>query len=320
VGLASARPSTSHSLLPVTRRRGYAVAASDGTPVYYSVHEPPANGAVQATSGGWPPVVLCDGIGCDGYVWRHLRPELAGRTPVVHPHYRGHGRTPLPRDPARVTIADLADDLACVLDDAGVGEAVLCGHSMGVQVALEAHARHPSRVRGLVLVCGAPSHPLATFHGSNRLERLVPRVARLVERAPWLANGLSRTLLPTRLAFAIAAKVEIDGTLIELADFMPYLEGLSRVDARLFLAMLQAAGSHSAEAHLPDIDVPVLVVAGARDGFTPPERSRQMAEAIPGSEYLEIPRGSHTAPLERPELFCSSVVHFLDRRFAAVRR
>jgi pimeloyl-ACP methyl ester carboxylesterase len=257
--------------------------------------------------------VFCDGIGCDGYVWRYLRDDLADRF-GVHPHYRGHGRTAAPRDPKRVTIEDLADDVAAVLDDVQVDRAVLIGHSMGVQVALETYRRHPARVAGLVLVCGAPSHPLKTFRGSAALEDLLPLAQKWIHRVPGVVNRLTRTLLPTRLAFEVASRLEIRRDLVEPADFMPYLEGLARIDARLFVAMLSSAGQHSADDLLPEISVPTLVVAGSRDGFTPPDRSRAMAEAIPGAELLEIEGGSHTAPIERPHLVDTTVRDFLARR------
>jgi pimeloyl-ACP methyl ester carboxylesterase len=130
---------------------GYAIASSDGSPLFYEFWG--------AERGVRTPVLFCDGIGCDGYVWRYLREDLADRF-ALHPHYRGHGRTAPPRDPTRVTIEDLADDVASVLDDALVDRAVLIGHSMGVQVALETYRRHASRVAGLILVCGSPAHPL----------------------------------------------------------------------------------------------------------------------------------------------------------------
>ena len=91
---------------------------------------------------------------------------------------------------------------------------------------------------------------------------------------------------------------------------MPYLEGLARIDSRLFIAMLSAANQHSADDLLPTIRVPTLVIAGARDGFTPPERSRAMAGAIPGAELLEIPDSSHTAPIERPAEIDAAIVAF----------
>lgn len=258
-------------------------------------------------------MLLCDGIGCDGYVWRYLRQDLTDRF-CLHPHYRGHGRTAAPRDPRRVTIEDLADDVACVLDDARVERAVLMGHSMGVQVALETYRRHPARVAGLVLLCGTSSHPLKTFRGSDRLEELLPKVEKWVHRLPGVVNRLTRTLLPTRLAFEVASRLEIRRELVEPSDFMPYLEGLARIDTRLFVTMLASAGQHSADDLLPEIRVPTLVVAGERDGFAPAERSRAMAAAIPGAELLEIPNASHTAPIERPTLVDSTIRDFVARR------
>jgi pimeloyl-ACP methyl ester carboxylesterase len=283
---------------------GYAVAPSDGSPLFYESW---------GERGHATPVLLCDGIGCDGYVWRHLRHDLADRL-CVHPHYRGHGRTARPRDPTRVTIEDLADDVACVLDDAMIDRAALIGHSMGVQVALETFRRHRKRVAALVLICGAPSHPLRTFRGSAVLEEWLPTIQKLIQKAPGIINRVTRAMLPTRLAFEIASRFEIRRELIAPGDFMPYLEGMARIDARLFVAMLAAAGAHSAEDLLPQVTAPTLVVAGGRDGFTPPERSRAIAEAIPGAELLEIPNASHTTPIEHPHLVNFTIRDFLARR------
>ena len=285
----------------------YAVA-HDGSPVFYE-----SWGKTETERDARTPILLCDGIGCDGYVWRYLRTDLADRF-ALHPHYRGHGRTAAPRDPTRVTIEDLADDIAAVLDDAIVDRAVLIGHSMGVQVALETYRRHRDRVAGLVLVCGAPSHPLKTFKGSATLEDLLPTIQRWIHRVPGVINRVTRTLLPTRLAYEVASRLEIRRELVEPSDFMPYLEGMARIDARLFVAMLSSAGQHSAEDLLPEIAVPTLIVAGERDGFTPPDRSRAMAAAIPGAELLEIVGASHTAPIERPNLVDSTIRDFVARR------
>lgn len=286
-------------------RWGYAIAPTDRTSIFYEAWSGELDGRVA--------IALCDGIGCSGFVWRYLRPALAGRT-IIHAHYRGHGRSRAPTDPARVAIPDLADDLAAVLDDAGVARVVAIGHSMGVQVALETYRRHPARIAGLVLVCGAPSNPLRTFRNAATLDQRLPEIAAWIGRVPGLVNALARLTVPTRLAFEIAARLEIRRDLVEPADFMPYLEGAARLDAQLFVRMLGEAGRHSAEDLLPSIEVPTLVVGGAHDGFTPPERSREMAEAIPGAELVEVINGSHTAPIERPELVNEAINRFIARR------
>jgi pimeloyl-ACP methyl ester carboxylesterase len=312
---------------------GYAIAPLDGSPIFYRVSAPPAAGAggdvqpggmpgdARSTAGGSSAtVVLTDGVGCDGFVWRYLRTALGGRFRIIHWHHRGHGRSPRPRAGSRPTIADLAGDLAAVLDDTDTDTAVLAGHSMGVQVSLELYRQQPGRVRGLILMCGAPANPLRTFRGSDFLESVLPWARAVVSRVPGVFNTAARYILPTRLAMAVAARVEVNASLVEPRDFMPYLEGLSRIDVDLFLSLVAAAGAHSAEDVLARIQVPTLIVAGDRDGFTPPELSHRMSAAIPGAELLMIEQGSHTAPLERPEVVNAAVLRFLEERVLAAPR
>ena len=54
-------------------RRSYAISSVDETPIFYEVSEPDSAGGADAAA-----VVLTDGIGCDGYVWKYLRTDLAG--------------------------------------------------------------------------------------------------------------------------------------------------------------------------------------------------------------------------------------------------
>ena len=284
----------------------YALSAIDGCPIFYEIAEPvPASDMT---------FVMCDGLGCDGYVWKHMRRALAPSCRLIHWHYPGHGRSPMPRDPQRTTIAGLAQDLLAVLDDAGVAHAIPCGHSMGVQVVLEAYRAAPRRIDALILACGAPENPLRTFRGTGRFEALLPAVQRMAQRTPWIFNRLSRKLLPTRLAYEIATLIEPNEALIEPRDFMPYLESMARIDVRLFLDLLTSACQHSAADILNKIDVPTLIIAGDQDSFTPPALSTRMHAAIPDAELLMLEGGSHTALIERPEQVNDAVLSFLRRR------
>ena len=290
----------------IVDRQGFAVGC-DGTAIFYRVRGP-----FDA-----PAVVFCDGIGCDGYVWKYLERELGDTHRIVHWHYRGHGQTPPPRDPRRVDIIDLADDLAAVLD-AAVGDgatAILAGHSMGVQVCLEAYRRHKDRVKGLILMCGSYGTPLRTFKGKRTLEQVLPLVRFAVNRLPGIAQSLVARIVPTELAYQIATRFEINGELIRREDFFPYLEHMAKVDVRLFLEMLAAAGRHSARELLDRIDVPTLIVSGDRDGFTPAQLSDEMHKLIRDSELHVVQGGSHTAPIERPAEVTERIADFLRKKF-----
>ncbi|BDG06610.1 alpha/beta fold hydrolase [Anaeromyxobacter oryzae] len=269
---------------------------------------------------GNPAVVLLDGIGCAGYVWRHLEPALAAGHRVLHPQYRGHGRSDAPRDPERVGLDDLVADLLAVLDDAGERQVVLVGHSMGVQVALETHRLAPRRVRGLVLLCGAPGHPIDTFHDSPALKIAFPFARALVERWPDAARTAFRAVVSTELAMQYALAFEVDRSRVDRADLERYFADLAAVDPTLFVRMLASAAAHDTTDHLPAVDVPALVIAGERDSFTPVRLSVRMHEAIPGSELLVVPGGTHVAPLEAPALVADRVLPFLDGPVAARRR
>jgi pimeloyl-ACP methyl ester carboxylesterase len=305
---SAARPSSDpvEGNAALVDRQGFAVGC-DGTAIFYRVRGP-----IDA-----PAVVFCDGIGCDGYVWKYLERELADNHRIVHWHYRGHGRTPMPRDPRRVDITDLADDLAAVLD-AAVGDgagAVIAGHSMGVQVCLELYRRHRERVLGLILMCGSYGTPLRTFKGKRTLEQVLPIVRFAVNRLPGVAQSLVTRVLPTELAFQIATRFEINGELIRREDFFPYLEHMGRMNVRLFLEMLAAAGRHSARELLERIDVPTLIVSGDRDGFTPARLSEEMHQLIRDSELHVVQGGSHTAPIERPAEVTERIANFLRKKF-----
>jgi pimeloyl-ACP methyl ester carboxylesterase len=91
----------------------------------------------------------------------------------------------------------------------------------------------------------------------------------------------------------------------------PYFQHVAHVDFSMFLRMLTLAGEHSAEDLLPDLDVPVLIVAGEKDSFTPPAILQGMAELIPRAEIMMIPGATHVAPIEHDELIALRIEKFL---------
>lgn len=296
------------SVLPHGETRGFA-NAPDGTRLFYR-H---AGEGKRLTGAGAPlRAVLSDGILCDGFIWKYLWSQLAGIMPVTHWHYPGHGRSARPTDESRVDIVSLAEDLHAVAKATGDGPSVLFGHSMGVQVALEAYHLAPEKVRGLVLFCGSFGKVTASFRGVPILDVLLPKLTEIANKSPHIVRALwSR--IPADVAMKMARKAgDVDAAKIRDEDMLPYLQHMTHVDFPLFLRMLRGAGDHTAEDYLADIDVPVLVVAGEKDTFTPAVLSEHMAKLMPKAKLVVLASGSHAAPIEQPELVFEHVRAFLD--------
>jgi pimeloyl-ACP methyl ester carboxylesterase len=65
--------------------------------------------------------------------------------------------------------------------------------------------------------------------------------------------------------------------------------------------------------HLPELDVPTLVVVGSADVLTPPRDARQIADLVPGAELVELPRAGHMIMYERTDELDRLIVDFAHR-------
>jgi 3-oxoadipate enol-lactonase len=233
-------------------------------------------------------------------LWDELVPPLAARFRVLAVDARGFGESdlrasyPTPGSSAPYEIADLADDLAALLDALAIPRAAVLGMSMGGYTALAFAARHASRLAALVLADtrAAADTPdaragrevaLATIHGRGA--------------AAYLDGSLTRMVSP-RAAPALHAQVR--------ARAEPRADSLvAGVEA------LRDRPDRTAE--LGAIACPALVVCGAEDQITPAAEMRRMSEAIGahGARYVELPAAGHLAHLEAREAFTAAVGSFL---------
>ena len=65
------------------------IRSFDGTRIYYKVIQ-----TVKSKAKPW--LILFDGVGCDGYVWKYIIEDLKGKWNFIHMHYRGHGNSDVP--------------------------------------------------------------------------------------------------------------------------------------------------------------------------------------------------------------------------------
>jgi 3-oxoadipate enol-lactonase len=251
----------------------YAISTR-GARIHYSV-----------TGEDGPTVVLVQGLGLSSRFWfdlpRRLVHEATPRNRVIVLDNRGVGRSERTR--GRLSIAQMADDVAAVLGDAGAGAAYVVGISLGGMIAQEVALRHPARVRGLVLLATTPGLPHGIPPGPAALARLV---ALGFKRARG-GQPLSNILLPKHQQAQAA----------EILREWPAAMRAETVHPRDFFAQLGAAVGHSTGFRLKQIACPTVVVGAGEDVVIPARNSRAIAARIPGAE-LEILRDcAHGIPL-----------------------
>ncbi len=283
--------------------------------------------------GGGPTLVLCDGLGCDGYSWPYVLSRFAGERPIFHMQWRGHGESAVPEDIDSVRLRVIVDDLSAALAAFGVGDVVLLGHSMGVPIALECwrartEQRFAAAIRGLALCCGVFENPISTWHGKYAehaptplgnlaMNALFDRASRSAIESWHRLEKIWKRVMAMDVAYHAAVRGELNPPYVKEDDFRPYIAHLQRMDMRVFFRLARDMREHSARDVLETISVPTLVVGGARDKFAPPHIAEHMHRAIPDSELLMMVEGSHAAPIEQPRLVERALLRMLARVDAA---
>ncbi|MCL4233753.1 MAG: alpha/beta hydrolase [Deltaproteobacteria bacterium] len=297
--------------------RHFSLGSPDLSPVHSVV--PTRDGAkiaCEIRGHGEPTVLLSNGIGCHQVFLQRLIDRLAPTRRVVSWHYRGHGDSPPMDDPGAWSLDMNVDDMAAVLDHVGATRAVLGGFSMGVQLNLEFYRRFPHRVSGIVNLCGAHESPLRTFLRMGPVaDPAFAGLHAIVRKLPGFAQGFWSVLLGGPWAYRAAGVVIYSAERMSREDFAQYQRHFIDIDLNQFLACLRDLNRHSARDVLPNVRVPVLVVAGDKDNFTPLTVSETMHREIPNAELLVVPGGTHAALIEFPELINERVARFLECHF-----
>ncbi len=257
-----------------------------------------------------PAILILDGIGCTGWAFARILPELAANHQVVMMHYRGHGKSPDPPRPWNLGIEVLADDAAFVCDQLRLDRVVLVGFSMGFQVSLEMFRRHRPKVAGLMSLAGPSGRVLMNFQGTDMFSYALPLVAGSAKLASSLMGKTWRTLLSSNWLRDLAMQFQLNAEHIKPEDFDFYVKQLADMNPELFLTLLEQAHRHCADDILPTIDVPTRIIAGAKDTFVPLATMRALAFAIPHVQWSVLAEASHALPAEFPERIGQEILDF----------
>jgi pimeloyl-ACP methyl ester carboxylesterase len=245
--------------------------------------------------GEGPPLVLIRGLSRSLRFWpeEFLEP-LRERFSIVLFDHRGIGRSELGE--WRFHIEDMADDLAAILEHAGIARAHVFGISLGGMVAQELALRHRERIDRLVLgaTYGHPRRPGPRFASfahlltgsamkSPRGQRLQGRVLltpRFVRERPDIPHGWHERLLAEPM------------------------------NKRAVVRQMIAALKHNTWDRLDRLDMPTLVITGDDDRLIPMRNSELLAERIPAARLEVLPGLGHDFPAQSPKVAAGHLVEF----------
>ena len=241
------------------------------------------------TQGQRPTLGLLHGFAQNRGCWGSLPEHLGDRYRVVAVDAPGHGDTSQTR-------ADL--DASADLAAAAIGRAVYLGYSMGGRVALHLALAHPELVDALVLISATAGLDTDTQRRARRAddERLAAHIE-AIDVEQFLDEWLARPLFAGLDTSAQCRSERESNTAAGLASSLR-LTGLGT--------------QRPLWKNLPELTMPVLVVAGVND---PKFRdlARRLAQGIGSSATLAvIEEAGHTVHLEAPEAFHAVLDEWLD--------
>jgi esterase len=255
-------------------------------------------------------LVLLHGVASNSTRWAEFteRTTLKKRWKILRPDLRGNGSAAFPR--TRLGMDVWCADLAALLDAERCERAVLAGHCLGGNIALQFATRYPGRVSAIVLIEPMPPEALAGTTGMLSFLKpalyLIYGAARALNsvgiyrrRLEWLdLREWDRATRSGEMKLSLFASLGVDLKSTPLAAY-----------TRMLIATAEP---------WPDIAtlrLPVLALISSRSSMTDPARTRRALAALPDCDVVQID-AVHWIPTEQPEAMRTTIEDWLGRRTA----
>ena len=248
------------------------------------------NGIQQAYTriGQGTPLVLVHGYPLDHTIWYDMASLLEDKFELILPDLRGFGLSGIAE--SQFTIADMASDIAGLLDHLGIERTHIAGHSMGGYVSLAFARKYPQRVLGLGLVstqaiADTPERKQGRYEAAEEImksgvqpvaEGMSPKLTP-DDRVQAFVRNLIATQRPAGLAGALKAMAERDDSSSILSSFQ----------------------------------FPVVLVHGEADELIPIQRAQEIKVIIPQATLAELPGVGHMPMMENPQATTTTLKNLL---------
>lgn len=237
-----------------------------------------------------PAIVFSNSLGTDFRIWDDVVDRFGAGFRFIRYDKRGHGLSDA--TPAPYRIADHLDDLALLLDDLNVSDAVVVGLSVGGMIAQGLAASRPDLVKALVL-CDT-GHKIGTAELWNG-------------RIDAIEKGGIASISDAILERWFTSAYRSDDNV----DFRAYRNMLERTPVAGYVGTAAAIRDADFTESTSRLTVPTLCVVGEEDGATSPDLVGELAGLIEGAQFEVIPRAGHLPCIEQPVRLAGLISDFL---------
>lgn len=259
-------------------------------------------------AGSGRPIVFLHGVTLSVATWPYQFAALSKEFRVIALDARGHG---LSKSTSPGWGVDrMASDVAQVLTQLDIRNAIIVGHSMGgmmtQQLCLDFPDLARERIAGTILLSTAAS-PAQGVPGLGLINK---RAVRSGSNVAGRAARISRVEPPKEIVYAITRLA-----LGAAADprYVTHTQNMAMALAPETMAgLLPYVFGFEARHRLKDYPVPALVITGSRDLLTPPRVGRALANGIRGAEFEVVSGGGHMLMMERAEWLNERIVRFAN--------
>lgn len=235
-----------------------------------------------------PALVFANALGTDLRIWDAVIARLPAHYRMIRYDMRGHGLSDLPA--ATCTMGQLVHDAERLLERLEVRDCVFVGLSVGGMVAQGLAAKRPDLLRGLVL-----SHTAARI-GTREIW-----AARIGEVRAGGIEAIADGIMEKWFTRAFRATPEL----------RLWRNMVTRQPVDGYTAICQAIAGTDFYTTTAALNLPVLAIAGAEDGSTPPDLVRETAGLVAGARFELLRGAGHLACVETPEAYAACLTGFL---------
>ena len=247
-------------------------------------------GYVEAGTGDSTPIVFLHGVGSDKSVWAPQLDHFGSARRAIAFDYPGYGESDLVAGASR---DDFAASVLAAMTALGIGQAHVCGLSLGGVVAIAMHAAAPLRCASLIIADSFAVHP----EGQGIHDRSIAASHSMTMRA--LAEARTGVLLGSAASDELRAEV---------------IDAMAGIDPAAYRIGAEAVWLADQRDRVSAIDVPTLILVGEEDAITPPALSEELHRLIPNSRLQRIAKAGHLANAEQPQPFNLAIESFLSQQ------